>query len=458
MKKLLILLLVITTLIPLAAQDLQNISDRFAELAEKVSPSVVTVTAQKVTKIKNPFGDLEIPFDFFGFNLPEKEREFRSSALGSGVIVENGYVVTNNHVIENAEEIKIVLHDKREFDAEVAGTDPKTDIAILKIDDKRLPNANLGNSDELRVGEWVLAIGSPFSTRLGNTVTHGIVSGLGRSGMQLSSIENYIQTDASINPGNSGGALVNMNGEVIGINSAILSRSGGSNGIGFAIPINLANRVLQDIITKGRVVRAWLGVTIQELNQDLSRSLGLEEVSGVLISDIVKNSPAEKADLKSGDVVIKVDHEKINTPSELQLNISSRMPGENIKLTIIRDGKTRIVSVDLEELPEDEPVTAERNGRDIDLGFTVRENSAELARQFKLDSQEGVVIVSVDPGSEIQQKGVRPGDRLISVERKEIRNMKDFDEILENIEKDQTVLILVETRNGNKRFITVQVK
>ncbi|MFO7842138.1 MAG: DegQ family serine endoprotease [Fidelibacterota bacterium] len=458
MKKLLILLLVITTLIPLAAQDLQNISDRFAELAEKVSPSVVTVTAQKVTKIKNPFGDLEIPFDFFGFNLPEKEREFRSSALGSGVIVENGYVVTNNHVIENAEEIKIVLHDKREFDAEVAGTDPKTDIAILKIDDKRLPNANLGNSDELRVGEWVLAIGSPFSTRLGNTVTHGIVSGLGRSGMQLSSIENYIQTDASINPGNSGGALVNMNGEVIGINSAILSRSGGSNGIGFAIPINLANRVLQDIITKGRVVRAWLGVTIQELNQDLSRSLGLEEVSGVLISDIVKNSPAEKADLKSGDVVIKVDHEKINTPSELQLNISSRMPGENIKLTIIRDGKTRIVSVDLEELPEDEPVTAERNGRDIDLGFTVRENSAELARQFKLDSQEGVVIVSVDPGSEIQQKGVRPGDRLISVERKEIRNMKDFDEILEDIEKDQTVLILVETRNGNKRFITVQVK
>ncbi|MDZ7796892.1 MAG: trypsin-like peptidase domain-containing protein [Candidatus Marinimicrobia bacterium] len=279
MKKILILLLVFTTLTSLGAQDLQAISDHFAELAEKVSPSVVTVTAQKVTKIKNPFGDLEIPFDFFGFNLPEKEREFRSSALGSGVIVENGYVVTNNHVIENAEEIKIVLHDKREFDAKVAGTDPKTDIAILKIDDKRLPNANLGDSDELRVGEWVLAIGSPFSTRLGNTVTHGIVSGLGRSGMQLSTIENYIQTDASINPGNSGGALVNMNGEVIGINSAILSRSGGSNGIGFAIPINLANRVLQDIITKGRVVRAWLGVTIQELNQDLSRSLGLEKVS-----------------------------------------------------------------------------------------------------------------------------------------------------------------------------------
>ncbi|MDZ7796891.1 MAG: PDZ domain-containing protein [Candidatus Marinimicrobia bacterium] len=186
--------------------------------------------------------------------------------------------------------------------------------------------------------------------------------------------------------------------------------------------------------------------------------IGTRKSLGVLVSDIVKNSPAEEADLKSGDVIIKVNHEEINTPSELQLNISSRMPGENIKLTIIRDGKTRIVSVDLKELPEDEPVTAERKGTDIDLGFTVQENSSELARQFKLDSQEGVVIVSVDPGSEIQQKGVLPGDRLISIERKEIRNMEDFNEVLENIEKDQTVLILIETRNGNKRFITVQVK
>ncbi|MDZ7820486.1 MAG: trypsin-like peptidase domain-containing protein [Candidatus Marinimicrobia bacterium] len=281
----------------------------------------MTVTAQKVTKIRNPFGDLEIPFDFFGFELPEKEREFRSSALGSGVIVEEGYVITNNHVIENAEEIKIVLNDKREFEATVAGMDSKTDIAVLKIEGKKLSPATLGDSEGLRVGEFVLAIGSPFSTRLGNTVTHGIISGLGRSGMELSTYENYIQTDASINPGNSGGALVNLKGEVIGINSAILSRSGGSNGIGFAIPINLAERVMQDIMTKGRVVRAWLGVTIQELNQDLARSLGLEEVNGVLISDVVKDSPADNAKLQSGDVIIKVNHETVRTPSELQLNI-----------------------------------------------------------------------------------------------------------------------------------------
>ncbi len=458
MKKLISLLLIFTVLIPLGAQDLQSLSDQFVNIAETVSPSVVTVTAQKVTKIRNPFGDLDIPFDFFGFEMPKKEREFRSSALGSGVIVEEGYVITNNHVIENAEEIKIVLNDKREFEATVAGMDSKTDIAVLKIEGKKLSPAALGDSEGLRVGEFVLAIGSPFSTRLGNTVTHGIISGLGRSGMELSTYENYIQTDASINPGNSGGALVNLKGEVIGINSAILSRSGGSNGIGFAIPINLAERVMQDIITKGRVVRAWLGVTIQELNQDLARSLGLEEVNGVLISDVVKDSPADNAKLQSGDVIIRVNHETVRTPSELQLNISSRTPGENVKLTIVREGKTRIVSVDLEELPDDRPAMAARESGNVDLGFSVRENSEELARQFRLDSDEGVVIVSVEPGSEVQRKGVRPGDRVISIERNHIKNMDDFQKALEHIEKEQTVLVLLETRNGNKRFITVQVK
>ena len=458
MRKIISLLLVISFIIPLAGQDLKAFSDTFVKIAEKVSPSVVTVTAQKVTKIRNPFGDLDIPFEFFGFDAPKKEREFRSSALGSGVIVEDGYVITNNHVIENAEEIKVVLSDKREFDAEVAGTDAKTDIAVLKIKDEDLPVAALGNSDGVRVGEWVLAIGSPFSTRLGNTVTHGIVSGLGRSGMQLSTYENYIQTDASINPGNSGGALVNLDGEVIGINSAILSRSGGSNGIGFAIPINLAKRAMQDIITKGRVVRAWLGVTIQELNQDLSESLGLEDVSGVLISDVVKDSPADDAKLKSGDVIIKVNHEEVTTPSELQINISSRMPGENVKLTIVRDGKTRIVSVDLEELPEDEPVAASTGTESVDLGFTVRQNSEELARQYDLDSSDGVVIVAVEPGSEIQRKGVRPGDRVISIERKNIRDIGDFNDALKNIKEGETILVLLETRTGNKRFITVRAE
>ncbi|MCK4812716.1 MAG: trypsin-like peptidase domain-containing protein, partial [Candidatus Marinimicrobia bacterium] len=201
MKKWISVLLIISVFLPLSAQDLKAFSKQFADIAEEASPSVVTITAQKVTKIKNPFSDFDFPFDFFGFNVPEKEREFRSTALGSGIIVDDGYIITNNHVINNADEIKIVLNDKREFDAILVGTDVKTDIAVLQIDAKKLPKARLGNSDNLRVGEWVLAIGNPFSARLGNTVTHGIISGLGRSGMHLSTYESYIQTDASINPG-----------------------------------------------------------------------------------------------------------------------------------------------------------------------------------------------------------------------------------------------------------------
>jgi serine protease Do len=458
MKKILTVLLLVTIFLPAQGQDLKAFSDQFADIAETVMPSVVTITAQKVTKIKNPFGDFDFPFEFFGFDIPQKEREFRSSALGSGVIIENGYVITNNHVIENAEEIKIVLHDKREFDATVVGADAKTDIAVLEISEKKLPAAKLGDSEKLRVGEWVLAIGSPFSTRLGNTVTHGIISGLGRSGMQLNTYESYIQTDASINPGNSGGALVNLDGEVIGINSAILSRSGGSHGIGFAIPIKLTKKVMNDILTQGRVVRAWLGVTIQDLNRELSESLDLKDVKGVLISDVVKDGPAEKAKLKSGDVVISVNEEPVTESSELQLNIATRNPGETVKLELIRDGKTRTVQVKLDEMPSDEPVITSADGMRLDLGFTVRENSEEIASQYGLSSDKGVVIGSVRSGSEAQKKGLRTGDRIVELERKSIENMEDFNKALSNVKKDQVILMLVEVRGGGKRFVTLRTE
>lgn len=458
MKKALSVLLLIALLLPLNGQDLKAFSDQFADIAELVTPSVVTITAEKVTKIRNPFGDFDFPFEFFGFDVPPKEREFRSSALGSGVIVEQGYVITNNHVIEDAEEIKIVLHDKREFKASLVGSDSKTDIAILKIDEKNLPEAKLGNSDQLRVGEWVLAIGSPFSTRLGNTVTHGIISGLGRSGMQLTTYENYIQTDASINPGNSGGALVNLDGEVIGINSAILSRSGGSNGIGFAIPINLAKKVMNDIVTQGRVVRAWLGVTIQELTQELSESLGLKDVRGVLISDVMKDSPAESAKLQSGDVVLRVNDQSVSGPSELQLNIASRSPGETVRLDIIRDGKDKTISVKLGEMPEDNTQLAAATGGDIDLGFSVAENNEERASQYGLSSKKGVIISAVEAGSEAQRKGLEVGDRIVEIERKSVESIKDFEKALSEIEKDQVILMLVEVRGGGKRFVTLRAE
>lgn len=458
MRKYLSVLLILLMIIPLSGQDLKAFSKQFADIAESVTPSVVTITAQKVTKIQNPFGDFDFPFEFFGFNMPPKEREFRSSALGSGVIVDQGYVITNNHVIEDAEEVKIVLHDKREFEATVVGADAKTDIAVLKIDEKNLPRAKLGDSDHLRVGEWVLAIGSPFSTRLGNTVTHGIISGLGRSGMQLSTYESYIQTDASINPGNSGGALVNLDGEVIGINSAILSRSGGSNGIGFAIPINLAKKVMNDIITQGRVVRAWLGVTIQELNQELSESLGLKDVRGVLISDIMEGSPAETAKLQSGDVVVKVNDQNVTDPSELQLNIASRSPGETVSLAIIRDGKDKNINVKLGEMPDDNPLIAATANSGIDLGFSVAENNEERASQYGLSSNKGVIISAIENGSEAQRKGLGVGDRIVEIERNSIENMEDFNKALSGIEKDQVILMLIETRGGGKRFVTLRAE
>jgi serine protease Do len=274
--------------------------------------------------------------------------------------------------------------------------------------------------------------------------------------MQLSTYESYIQTDASINPGNSGGALVNLKGEVIGINSAILSRSGGSNGIGFAIPIDLAKKVMKDIISEGRVIRAYLGVTIQELNQDLSKSLGLEDIDGVLISDVMEDSPAEEAKLQSGDVVIKVNNDEVNTPAELQINISSRSPGENVKLTVIRDKKTKTINVKLAEMPGDEVAAVESDSGDISLGFSVRQNNEEIAREYGIDSDKGIVIVNVEPGSEAYEKGVRPGDRIVTIEGKTVKTIDEYKKAIEGIEKDQTILILVETKNGSKRFITIK--
>lgn len=455
MKKLFLTMALMISTVLLPAQDLKAISNQFINISDKVNPVVVTITAEKVTKIKNPFGEMDFPFEFFGLDIPDKERELRSSVLGSGVLIEDGYVLTNNHVIENADEIKVVLNDKREFNAELVGTDPKTDIGILKITGKKLPVAKLGDSDKLRVGEWVLAVGSPYSKRLGNTVTHGIISGLGRSGMNLNMYENYIQTDAPINPGNSGGALVNLDGEVIGINSAIVSRSGGSNGIGFAIPVNLAKKVMKDLISEGRVIRAWLGVSIQELNQDLSESLDLDEINGVLITDVVEDSPAAKSNMRSGDVVIRVNDNPVSTPSELQMNISSRSPGDWVRVDVIRDGKEKTLSIRLSEMPDD---LAENQAADKQiLGLTLNNNTDELAEKFGYKDNKGVVITDVAPASESYAKGLRAGQRLLTIERKHINSIKDVENVLKTAKKEQVILVLVESKNGNKRFITLKV-
>ncbi|MCJ7801763.1 MAG: trypsin-like peptidase domain-containing protein, partial [Candidatus Marinimicrobia bacterium] len=339
----------------LSAQNsiVKQLSSAFADIAEKANPAVVTITAEKVMKVEDQFkqfGD----FPFLHPQLPDQE--FSSQALGSGVIVDakKGYVLTNNHVVENAEEIQIKLIDKRIIPAKIIGTDPKSDLAILQIDAKDIKQITLGNSDKLRVGEWVLAVGSPFSANLSHTVTAGIVSALGRSYVMPGNdhYENFIQTDAAINPGNSGGALLNLDGELVGINTAIatggMDRS--NRGVGFAIPSNMIKKVMSDLIEKGYVVRSWLGVYIQPVEDKVARALDLSNRDGALVSDVVEDSPAGKAGIKTGDVIIEFNGAKIADPSHLKNIVSSTAPGNNSKVVIVRDGEWKTVNVKLEEL------------------------------------------------------------------------------------------------------------
>ncbi|HOO15429.1 MAG TPA: trypsin-like peptidase domain-containing protein, partial [Candidatus Marinimicrobia bacterium] len=321
--------------------SLQAFNDAFVQIAESVTPSVVTITTEKVIKTNlrrdfPGFPDDDLFWRFFGF----PQGEMRSRALGSGVIVDQkGYILTNNHVVERGEKISVKLIDNREFKAKIVGTDPLTDLAVIKIDAKDLQPAILGDSDALRVGEWVLAIGSPFSENLAHTVTAGIVSAKGRSGViNNTNYESFIQTDAAINPGNSGGALVNIRAELIGINTAIATAgmSQGNVGIGFAIPINLAKKVMTDLIEKGKVVRAWLGVVIGDVDENIAKSLGIESRQGAIISEVVKDSPAEKAGLKVGDVIKEFDGKKIKDSAHLRTLVSTSEVGKPKTLVVLR--------------------------------------------------------------------------------------------------------------------------
>jgi len=306
---------------------------------------------------------IEDPFEqFFGddfyrrfFGAPRQEGDIVQHGLGSGVIVRsNGIILTNNHVVQKTDELKVRLNDGREFEAEVKGTDPATDLAVIKIKANNLPALPIGDSDALRVGEWVLAIGSPLSPNLAHTVTAGIVSAKGRSGVGLSNYEDYIQTDAAINPGNSGGALVNLKGELVGINSAIATRTGGNMGIGFAIPSKLARKVMNDILKNGKVIRGWIGVRIQNINPPLAKSYGLEKPEGAIVSSVTPDSPAEKAGLKEGDVILTLNGKKVKNSSDLALRVSSTDPGTTVTLGIFRDGKEKTIKIKLGQMPSEQ--------------------------------------------------------------------------------------------------------
>ncbi|MBC8322644.1 MAG: Do family serine endopeptidase [Candidatus Marinimicrobia bacterium] len=435
-------------------------SNTFADVAEKVNPSVVTILAKKEIKTtryhqNNPFNDL-FPQDNFN-------KKFQARALGSGVIVdnENGYVLTNNHVVANMDEITVKLIDKREFEAEVVGTDPKSDLAIIRIEAFDLTAVDLGDSDKLRVGEWVLAIGSPFTENLSHTVTAGIISALGRSNIiSGDNYEDFIQTDTAINPGNSGGALVNLEGALIGINTAIAT--GGfersNRGVGFAIPVNMARKVMNDLINEGRVIRAWLGVYIQDLDDATARAMGLDTRDGALIGDVVNNSPAEKSGIEIGDIITTFDGKDITGSANLKNIVSSSKPDKRYKVELLRDGKKKKYFITLEELPEN-PRTLARVESEVEseLGFQVEDVTAQLLREYEIgENVEGVVVTNIDRNSEAFSVGLRPGDVITRVGRQNVDTVKDFYKLIDSETRGNTVLFLVK-RKDISRFLTLEM-
>lgn len=431
---------------------LNALSNAFSDVAEKVTPSVVTISTETIIKGRS-ISPYWFPFDdFFGQRMPE--REFTQQGLGSGVIVRaDGVILTNNHVVDKADNIVVKLMDGRQFKAEVKGTDSRTDLAVLKIEASNLPAIRIGNSDAVRVGEWVLAIGSPLQEEFAHTVTSGIVSAKGRSGVGLTQYEDFIQTDAAINPGNSGGALVNLKGELIGINTAIASRSGGNIGIGFAIPANLANKVMSDILSKGKVVRGWLGVQISNITPDIAKMYGLDNTSeGVFIREVVKNSPAEAAGLQAGDIVLEVSGKKVRNATELSTLIGSSDPRTTVNLKVLRDGKEREFKVQLAEFPEEEPQFAGGERRSVEsLGLQVENVTLELRRRYDLRSNDGVVITSVAPTSLAARVGLQEGDVITRINRQNVRNIGEFNQVFANLKAGDPVVLYV--LRGERRFI-----
>ena len=438
----------------LSAQSAKDFSDTFADVVKKVNSAVVTITSERVVtdQWRHPFEEF-FGDDYFRNNSPQRER--RSRALGSGVIVDakEGYILTNNHVVEDADEIAIFLIDEREFKAEVVGTDPKSDLAVLKIDAGNLTAIRLGDSDKLDVGEWVLAIGSPFSTNLSHTVTAGIVSAKGRSSV-IGSVDyqDFIQTDAAINPGNSGGALVNLEGELVGINTAIatggLMRS--NVGIGFAIPTNLAKTIMNDLIVEGRVIRSWLGVFIQDVNDGIAKALDLPDRKGAVVTEVVEGSPADKAGFKVEDVVVAFGGKKVRDSSHLKNLVSSTRPETKQDVGIIRRGRSRTLKVDLVELPQEDVILASNRTPSFSLGMRVEDLDASMARRFRLeDSESGVVVVEVSPFSAAAEAGVQPGDIIKRIGDTEIDSAREFRTAISRVNDEDSILLLIRRRGGS---------
>ncbi|MFB3904196.1 MAG: DegQ family serine endoprotease [Acidobacteriota bacterium] len=431
----------------------------FAGVLKPAELAVVNISSTRV--VKNDQGEL-FPFlndpffrQFFGgpFDVPKERRE---QSLGSGVLVSrDGYILTNSHVVEGAGDVKVFLSDKRELDARVIGTDPKSDIAVVKIDGSHFPVLTLGDSSKTQVGDLVFAIGNPFG--VGQTVTMGIVSATGRSNLGIEDYEDFIQTDAAINPGNSGGALVNAEGQVIGINTAILSRSGGNQGIGFAIPINMAHQVTDQVMKNGKVIRGWVGLAIQDLSPAIAKAFGLDQTRGVLIGDVVSGGPAARAGLTTGDIILAMNGEPVTDTHSFRLKVASLSPGTEVKLRILRKGRELDVPVKLSEMPEDnEARLSEKPGPESAMeGVVVDELTPDVRRELNLTpNTRGVVVLQVQADTPAAEAGLERGDVIQEVNRRPIDNLRDFQDAVRA--SDKGPLLLLVNRGGTTLFVAVE--
>ena len=436
-----------------AAQGLPD----FINLAKKLGPSVVNVSTTTVRgserNAPGPFGGNDPAEEFWErfFGGRTSRGPQRQSGVGSGFIVDaDGTILTNYHVVDGAQKVSVTLSDGQRYDAKVIGSDQKSDIAVIKIDaGRKLPVAPLGDSDNLEVGEWVMAIGNPFG--LDHTVTSGIVSAKGRN-IGQGPYDNFIQTDASINPGNSGGPLINLRGEVVGINSAIFSQSGGNIGIGFAIPSNAVKELLPQLRDKGKVVRGFIGASVQKVSPEIAESLSINPARGALVADLVKGGPAEHAGMKTGDVIIEFDRRPIKDSADLPQQVARVAPGSTVQVKVIRDGKETTLPLTVGEMKEAEVAATAQEG---ELGLTVQPLTPQLAENLGLERKDGLVISAVKPGSAAEEAGLQSGDVIVEINRQAVKNLADYNREMARNEKGKSVLFLVR-RGQNSLFLALK--
>ncbi len=452
------------------------IQNAFVETAQKVSPSVVYIEVEKAISTETamgpsiPFND---PFDlfsdefferFFRNRMPNRReqrpnpprQEYHLAGQGSGFIISpDGYILTNHHMVGEADRIQVKLGDGREFTAKRIGTDPQSDVGLIQIDATNLPVLPLGDSDQLQVGEFVIAIGNPFG--LSQTVTSGIISAKGRSNVGIADYEDFIQTDAAINPGNSGGPLVNLKGEAIGINTAIFSRSGGYQGIGFAIPINMVKNIYEQLREKGSVTRGYLGIGVQQLTPDLAESFNLKENQGILIAEVSPDSPAEKAGLKRGDIILELNGRPVANPGEFRNQVALIAPKTTIQLRIDRNGERKVIPVTTGQLKSEEQLGSSPEEAAGQLGFTVENLTGEIAQRYGYKTGQGVLVSDVDPGSAAALAGIEPGNLILEVNRTPVKDVEEFNRLAKSAVREGRILLLV--RDGQfARYVVLRLK